>query len=85
MIQFSYTIKDEAGIHARPAGALVKLARESDCETLMKKDGKCADLKKIFTVMSLGVKCGDTVTVEVSGNGEETVADQLQSYFIEHL
>ena len=85
MIQFSYTIKDEAGIHARPAGALVKLARESDCETLIKKDGKSADLKKIFTVMSLGVKCGDTVTVEVSGSGEEAAAEELQEYFNKNL
>ena len=81
MVQFSYTIKDEAGIHARPAGALVKLARENDCEVQIKKDGKSADLKKIFAVMSLGVKCGETVTVEVTGEAEEKVAGALLAYF----
>ncbi len=85
MVQFSYTVKDEAGIHARPAGSLVKLARESACEVTMKKGEKVADLKKIFTVMSLGVKSGDTVTVEVAGAGEEALAEKLQSFFIEHL
>ncbi|HBL81315.1 HPr family phosphocarrier protein [Congzhengia sp.] len=85
MTQFSYTIQDETGIHARPAGALVKLARKMPCAVVMKKDGKTADLKKIFTLMALAVKCGDTVTVEVSGEGEKAAADKLSAYFRENL
>ena len=85
MTQFSYTIKDKTGIHVRPVGALVRLARETSCNVAMKKDGKTADLKKIFAVMDLAVKCGDTVTVEVSGDGEEAVADTISTYLNEHL
>ncbi len=85
MTQFSYTIKDKMGIHARPAGALVKLARKTPCAVVMKKDGKTADLKKIFTLMALSVQCGDTVTVEVSGDGEEAAADEISAYLSENL
>lgn len=85
MIQFSHTVKDSAGIHARPAGMLVKLAKESDCDVTIKKDGKTADGKKIFTVMALGAKCGDTVTVEVTGAEEEVFAKTLQQFMEENL
>lgn len=85
MIQFSYTVKDSAGIHARPAGCLVKLAKDSDCSVTLKKGDKSADCKKIFTVMALGVKCGDTVTVEVTGENEEVLAKELQTFMEQNL
>ena len=85
MIAFQYTIQDSAGIHARPAGALVKLAKETDCDCCMKYGDKQAELTKIFAVMSLGVKCGDTVTVEVSGEGEKETAEKLKKFLEENL
>ena len=85
MIQFSHKVKDSAGIHARPAGALIKLVWESGCEVAIKKDGKVADGKKIFTVMALGVKCGDTVTIEVSGENEKMLAEKIETFMKENL
>ncbi|MBQ4087949.1 MAG: HPr family phosphocarrier protein [Clostridia bacterium] len=85
MIQFSYTVKDGAGIHARPAGALIKLVRDSKSRVTVKKDGKEADAAKIFTLMALGVKCGDTVIVEIEGEDEEMMAANLKTYMQENL
>ncbi len=85
MIEFRHTVQDETGIHARPAGALVKMAKETDCVCCMKHGDKQADLSKIFAVMSLGVKCGDTVTVEVSGESEQETAEKLKKYMEENL
>lgn len=85
MIAFSYTVTDDAGIHARPAGALIKMVRDSDCDVAIKKDDKTADGKKIFTVMALGVKCGDTVTVEISGKDEQILAEKIQAFMQENL
>ncbi len=85
MIAFSYTVTDDAGIHARPAGALIKMVRDSGCDVAIKKDGKTADGKKIFTVMALGVKCGDTVTVEISGEDEQILAEKIQAFMQENL
>ena len=64
-----YTIKDALGIHARPAGLLVKEA------------GKFAS--KIM--MSLGVKCGDTVKLTIEGEDEETAAAAMQAFLESNL
>lgn len=85
MVQFSHTVKDSAGIHARPAGALVKIAKESNCSVTLKKGDKSADCKKIFTVMALGVKCGDAVTVEVTGEDETVLAKTIQTFMEQNL
>ena len=55
MKEFKYVITDKGGIHARPAGALVKEAAAFPCSITIAKDGKAADAKRIFGVMGLGV------------------------------
>ena len=63
MKQFTYVIIDEAGIHARPAGLLVKEAAKFASTTTIAKGAKKGDLKRIFGVMALGVKKGEEITV----------------------
>ena len=48
MKEFKYVIKDEQGIHARPAGLFVKEAAAFPCKVIIEKDGKEADAKRIF-------------------------------------
>ena len=85
MKSFTYTIKDSAGIHARPAGFLSKLAKECKSEITISKDEKSVSASKLMMLMSLGVKCGDTVTVTVSGDDEEEAAKKLYKFFTENL
>ena len=86
MQSFDYSIQDEIGIHARPAGMLVKKAKEfSSKATIRKDDGASADLTKLLAVMSLGVKCGDKVTVTVEGEDEVQAAKELEQFFKENL
>ena len=59
----SYVIKDEVGIHARPAGILVKEAKKYASTISVVKDGKAAAATKLMALMGLGVKCGDTVQI----------------------
>ena len=63
MAEFKYVITDENGIHARPAGMLVKCVKELGCTATISKGNRTADLAKLIAVMSLGVKKGDEVTV----------------------
>ena len=63
MKEFKYVITDAEGIHARPAGELVKAAKEFSSKITITKDGKSGDCKKIFGVMALAVKCGNEVTI----------------------
>jgi len=81
MKSFEYTIKDAVGIHARPAGLIVKKAKEFESAFTMTKDGKSADLKKLMALMSLGVKCGDTVTITVEGSDEDSAASAMEQFF----
>ena len=82
MKTFEYTIKDELGIHARPAGLLVKKF-ESECT--ITKDGKTKKLTQLMMLMSLGVKQGDTVTVTAEGADEEAAAAALKEFFENNL
>lgn len=85
MKTFSYTIKDEIGIHARPAGLLAKKAKEFESVITLEKNGKSAAATKLMAVMGMGVKHGETVNVTVEGPDEDTAAAAMQEFFNENL
>ena len=65
MKEFRYTITDSEGIHARPAGEFVKEAKKFASEVKIVKGEKSADAKKIFGLMSLGVKQGEEILIQI--------------------
>ncbi|MCI5587424.1 MAG: HPr family phosphocarrier protein [Lachnospiraceae bacterium] len=85
MTEFNYTITDEVGIHARPAGLLVKEVKQYDASIKIECGGKSADANKLMAIMGLGVKKGDTVKVTVDGDDELLIADKLEKFFKENL
>ena len=85
MKEFKYVIKDEGGIHARPAGALVKEPAAFPCSITIAKDGKAADAKRIFAVMGLAVKCGQEITLKTDGENEEEAMNKLSAFLEENL
>lgn len=85
MKTFTYVIKDELGIHARPAGLLVKVAKNFNSEIFIKKNEKSVNAVKLIALMGLGVKCGDTVTVNVSGSDEESASQAMEEFFKSNL
>lgn len=86
MKKFVYTIQDEIGIHAHPAGLLVKAAKELNSTiTLENAAGKSAVATKLMAVMGLCIKHGDTVTVTVEGGDEEANAAAMEKFFTENL
>ena len=72
MKEFQYTVKDACGIHARPAGLLVKLVKGYASTATLEKGGK-------------GVKQGDTVTVKVEGDDEAAAAEAIQKFLSENV
>ena len=82
MNQFVYTIKDENGVHARPAGLIVRQAQEFDFDIEIECKGKRASLKKLLALMGMGIKCGDTVTVSAP-KGKDI--SQLKAFFEENI
>ncbi len=85
MKEFSYTITDPQGVHARPAGVLVKEAAKYQSSITIEKDGKTGDAKRIFAVMGLGVKCGQTINVKVEGADEEEAAKSVEKFLKANL
>lgn len=86
MKQFTYTITDPVGIHARPAGMLVKAIKALDSTvTVAKADGKSALGTKLMALMGLGIKQGDTVSVRIEGENEDTDAANLEQFFKDNL
>lgn len=85
MRNFQYMIKDEVGIHARPAGLLVKEAKKYESKITLTKDGKSAEATKLMAVMGLGVKCGQTVDVSVEGADEEITCEAVKTFFEANL
>ncbi len=85
MKTFSYVIKDKVGIHARPAGMLVKEAKKYESQIKVHKDDKSAEATKLMALMGLGVKCGQTVDIEIAGSDEETAYEGIKSFFETNL
>ena len=83
MKEFQYTVKDACGIHARPAGLLVKVVKGfSSTATL---ESKTCDLRKLMALMGMGVKQGETVTVKVEGEDEDAAAEAIQKFLSENV
>lgn len=81
MKDFEYTVQDQLGIHARPAGQIAKLAKaHPDCEISFAKIGgsKTANAARVMELMSLGAKPGDVLHITVEGANEESVTTAMQ-------
>ncbi len=80
MKQFNFTVQDEYGIHARPAGLLVREAQKFTSDIQMICGDKTADLKRLFSVMEAGIKQGDHIVITVSGEDEELAVRSLEEF-----
>lgn len=85
MKEFTYTVKDKVGIHARPAGMLVKLVKEYSSDVYIEKGDKRIKADRLIAVMNMGIKQGDTVTVAIEGVDEEEAYKSLYSFFEKNL
>lgn len=85
MQSFTYVIKDELGIHARPAGLLVKEAKQFTSTITLECGGKKAVAKGLMGVMGMAVKQGNEVTVTVEGEDEEAAATAMKAFFENNL
>ena len=79
MQNFEIVVSDPVGIHARPAGMLVKEAQKLSSDITLVCRGKTADAKKLLAVMSLCAKCGDTLSVSVEGENEISDAGKIKN------
>ncbi|WP_077210771.1 phosphocarrier protein HPr [Bacillus dakarensis] len=78
MAEKTFTIIDEAGIHARPATKLVQAAGKFESDVKLEYNGKAVNLKSIMGVMSLGIGKGAEIKVIAEGSDEEDALKALE-------
>ena len=86
MKQFTHTIADPLGVHARPAGLLARAAKAyPDTEIIVSKGQTSAKATQLMKLMAMGVRQGVQVTVTAEGGLEEQAIRDIQRFFEEHL
>lgn len=85
MKEFKYVITDELGIHARPAGLLVKEAAKFESDIKIKKGEKEADAKRIFGIMGLAAKKGDEIVLTADGADEADAIAAIEEFLKANL
>lgn len=70
-------IQNETGIHARPAGIIVKEAAKFKSAVTIEKGGKEYNAKSIMSLMTMAAKKGEEITIKVNGEDEAQAMDAL--------
>ena len=81
----TYTIQDELGIHARPAGVLVKEVKKFQSKITLEGNGKKAEAGKLLAVMGMGIKHGTEITITAEGPDEDEAIAAMETFFKENL
>lgn len=71
-------VQTEVGLHARPAAEFVKVvAASGHLVHITNRTGKKVLGNSILGILSLGIKQGEEITIEVSGLSEDAVLESL--------
>jgi phosphocarrier protein len=77
MVEKDVTVKNRAGIHARPAGMIVTLANKFSSQIFIEKENEKINAKSIMGLITLGVLCNTVVKISASGSDEAAAVDAL--------
>jgi phosphocarrier protein len=85
MTEFSYTITDPVGIHARPAGLFIKKLEGFTSIITVMRGGDICDGRRLLALMKMRVKQGDTITVKAEGEDEDAAAKAAMEFLSSNL
>ncbi len=77
-MQFVYTVQNKLGLHVVPATQIAQEAAKFKSVMTISVQNKSADLKKVFGMVGLGVKCGESVFIEIQGEDAEIAGETLK-------
>jgi phosphocarrier protein HPr len=76
-------VKNQNGLHARPASMFIKKAMSFKCHvTVLKKDRK-VNGKSITGILSLDIKAGNEITITTEGEDEVNASKVLKGFLEE--
>lgn len=84
MKQAEITLKNEFGLHMRPAQGLMKLALQQPGDVFVEKDGIRANAKSIVELIGLAAAAGDSIVLICDGDGEDQSLKEIAE-FLENL
>ena len=71
------TVKNEVGLHARPATYFIQKANEFKSSIWIEKDERRVNAKSLLGVLSLGIVKGTAINIIADGNDEEAAINTL--------
>ena len=77
MISRDVTIKNNVGLHARPATFFIQKANSFKSSIWVEKEDRRVNAKSLLGVLSLGVTQGEAITVAANGSDEKEAVDSL--------
>ncbi|MDB5011936.1 MAG: HPr family phosphocarrier protein [Daejeonella sp.] len=85
MITKEYMVYSPQGLHARPAVALIKLAKKYKAVIHINKNEKRIVLQSMLTLLTMAIQHGDTLSLHIDGEDEIEAGEELDMFFNEHL
>ena len=77
MVRVKYTIKNEEGLHARPASDFCKTASRFKSKIRVIKDDEEYEAKSMLMVLCIGAVKGDEIEITAEGEDEQEAVDEL--------
>lgn len=84
MFEREVMVKNQTGLHARPASMLVSLAGKHKAKTSIKYNGKVVNTRSMLSVLGAGIRKGSVITIAGEGSDEQEAVDALV-YLIEQF
>lgn len=73
------TVKNEVGLHARPATYFIQKANEFKSGIWVEKEERRVNAKSLLGVLSLGIMQGTTITLIADGADEQEAVESLSN------
>lgn len=84
MVRGKVIVKNETGLHARPASEFVKIASTFACEIDVDVEGESVSGKSIIGILGMGVTQGSEISIVCDGDDEDealkTLVDFVKSF-----
>ena len=81
MVEKILTVKNRAGIHARPASLIAQLANKYQSEISLEKDSIVVNAKSIMGVITMAAGYNTTINLKVEGSDEQDAANAIEKLF----
>ncbi|MBS5934404.1 MAG: HPr family phosphocarrier protein [Clostridiales bacterium] len=81
MVSRKYTIKNEQGLHMRPAGLVTKEMMKFNSDVSFEVNGATINAKSIMNVMAACIKCGTEIEVQCNGADEEAALAKFDELY----